>query len=83
MIKDIIGSKKKHDEICLSKKLPKETLESYIYTYLNNKYGLKNIVIEWTIALLNALKLFRSDIHEVDLFCQVLKNECEEDFFEA
>lgn len=68
MIKDIILSKKKHDELCKSKSQPIETLEGFIYTYLNNKYGLKPLVIEWTIAIINALKLFQSDIHEVNLF---------------
>lgn len=32
------------------------------------------------IALINGIKIFKDDIHEVNLFAQILKNECEEDF---
>jgi len=55
LIKDICTSKKKHDELSSDRKIPIESMECYLYTYLNNKYGLKSLVIEWSIAIVNAI----------------------------
>lgn len=35
LINDIYLNKKKHDEKCLENKLARETMEQYMYTYLN------------------------------------------------
>jgi hypothetical protein len=29
-----------------------------MYTYLNQKYGLKNITIEWAMGIVNAIKKY-------------------------
>ncbi len=41
MIDDICESKIHFDKRCIENKMPKETMEQYMYTYLNQKYGLK------------------------------------------
>jgi len=41
MIDDICESKLIFDKRCVENKIPKETMEQYMYTYLNQKYGLK------------------------------------------
>lgn len=41
IIDDLMESKKVYDKKCLASKIPRETLEQYLYTYLTNKYGLK------------------------------------------
>ncbi len=69
--------------MCTQKQQAIETLEQFLYTFLNNKYGLKNLVIEWAIAIINAVKLYKSDSHKVYLFSTILKNKCEEEFLEA
>ena len=51
-----------------------------MYTYLNNKYGLKNIIIEWAAAIINGIKTYLKDDHDVTLFGKILKNECDEEF---
>ena len=51
-----------------------------MYTYLNHKYGLKNIIIEWAAAIINGIKTFLKDDHEITLFGKILKNECDEEF---
>ena len=41
-----------------SKQDPKhnyETMESHMYTFLNKKYGLKNLVIEWANAIVQGI----------------------------
>lgn len=51
-----------------------------MYTYLNQKYGLKNLIVEWGIAIVNGVLKHANDDHEVNLFGKILKNECDEEF---
>lgn len=51
-----------------------------MYTYLNQKYGLKNLIIDWSIAIVNAVSKYHSEDHDVCLFGKILKNECDEEF---
>jgi len=38
--------------------MPKETMEHYMYIYLNRKYGLKNLIIEQVVAIVNGIKIY-------------------------
>lgn len=58
LIADIYLSKKKHDEKNTLNKLPRETMEQYMYTYLNQRYGLKQLIIEWAGAIISGVKAF-------------------------
>lgn len=51
-----------------------------MYTYLNQKYGLKSLTVEWAASIINALKNNIPIDHEVKLFAKILKNECDEEF---
>ena len=51
-----------------------------MYTYLNQKYGLKALIIEWVDSIIKAVKSYVKEDHEVELFAKILKNECDEDF---
>jgi hypothetical protein len=51
-----------------------------MYTYLNQKYGLKNLIIEWAAAIINGIQLHYAEDHDVTLFGKILKNECDEEF---
>ena len=51
-----------------------------MYTYLNQKYGLKPLIVEWAAAIINGVKTYIKEEHEVALFAKILKNECDEDF---
>ena len=55
-------------------------MEQYLYTYLNQKYGLRTLIIEWIQAILNALNEYKYEDHEARLFGKILKNECDEEF---
>ena len=55
-------------------------MEQYIYTYLNQKYGLKNLIIEWFVAIINGIQVHQNDDHDIRLFGKILKNECDEEF---
>ena len=51
-----------------------------MYTYLNQKYGLKTLIIEWASTLITGIKTYLRDDHEITLFAKILKNECDEEF---
>lgn len=58
--------------------LPQETLEQHLYTYLNHKYGLKNIIIEKAYKIIGAIKNFTQSNSRVCLFGKMLRNEIDE-----
>ena len=80
LISDIYNQKQKYDEKCKESKLPKETMEQYMYNYLNQRYGLKNLIIEWAAAIINGIKRYSLEDSDIALFGKVLRNECDEDF---
>ena len=49
------SQKIKFDKKCEDSKMARETMEQYMYTYLNQKYGLKTLIIEWATALINGI----------------------------
>lgn len=55
-------------------------MEQYMYTYLNQKYGLKQLIIEWASTIINGVRAYLREDHEVTLFGKILKNECDEEF---
>ena len=79
-IQDMYVQKQKYDEKCAETRLPRETMEQYMYTYLNQRYGLKSLIIEWAAALINGIKRYSLDDSDVALFGKILRNECDEDF---
>jgi len=80
IINDIYSQKIKYDKKCRDSKLPIETMEQFMYTYLNQKYGLKALIIEWASTIIAGIKQYLNDDHEIALFAKILKNECDEDF---
>ena len=82
MMKDIIAniysSKLAFDKKCLQNRQPKQTMEEFMYTYLNQKYGLKNMVIEWATNIINGIRTFSHEDTEISLFGKILQNELEE-----
>lgn len=80
MIADMYNQKVKFDKKCEDNRLPRETMEQFMYTYLNQKYGLKSLIVEWAAAMINGVKRHVRSDHEVTLFAKILKNECDEEF---
>ena len=79
IMNDIYNNKIIYDKKCNENKLPRETMEQYMYTYLLNKYSLKNLIIEWAAAIINAIKLYNNSDIEINLFGKILRNEQEEE----
>jgi hypothetical protein len=44
IIQEIYESKEKYDQRCIDSKIPIETMEQHVQTYLNWQYGLKSII---------------------------------------
>ena len=78
-INELYLSKAQYDIKCTQFKLPKETLEEYMYTFLNKKYGLKNLIIEWAKNIINGIKYYSKKDSFVLLFGKIMRNEQEED----
>ena len=77
-INDIYNSKLESDKKLTQNHQQKLTMEQFLYHYLNNKYGLKNIVIEYASGIIQGIKDFSKKNSEVLLFGKILRNEIEE-----
>lgn len=51
-----------------------------MYTYLNQRYGLKQLIIEWAGAIIGGIKKYSREDADICLFGKVLRNEIDEDF---
>ena len=51
-----------------------------MYTYLNQRYGLKQLIIDWAHAIISAIKQYSRQCADVHLFGKLLRNEVDEDF---
>ena len=78
-INELYLSKSQYDVKCQQFKLPKETLEEHMYTFLNKKYGLKNLIIEWAKNVILGIKYYSKKDSIVLLFGKIMRNEQEED----
>ena len=78
-INELYISKSQYDVKCEKYKLPKETLEEHMYTFLNKKYGLKNLIIEWAKNVIGGIKYYSKKDSIVLLFGKIMRNEQEED----
>jgi len=58
LIMQISESKIKYNDFWVKTKLPIETMEQYLYTFLNQKYGLKPLVIDWVSAIVNSIQAY-------------------------
>ena len=77
-INELYESKMEYDKLCTENHLKKESMEHYMYKFLNNKYGLKNLVIEWSSSIITGIKMYSSSDSDINLFSKILKNKVEE-----
>lgn len=55
-------------------------MEQFLFTYLNQKYGLKTLVIDQINGIVGAIDKFQIQDHDVLLFGKVLRHEVNEEF---
>ena len=77
-INEIYKSKKIQDNKNNSLKQPYETMEQHLYKFLNNKYGLKQLVIEKAMNIIESLEKYSSENSEVCLFTKMMRNDIDE-----
>ena len=65
LIFDMYQAKQKYDQKCISNKLPRETMEEYMYTYLNQRYGLKSLTISWAASIIAGIRQYSKKDFEV------------------
>lgn len=80
VIEEIYASKVKFDEKCTDGKLPRETMEQHMYNFLNKKYGLKTLVMDWAASIATSVKRYSAEDSDVAVFGQIVRNECDEEF---
>ena len=80
VIQEIYNSKSKYDHKCAEAKLPRETMEQHLHTFLNTKYGLKSLILDWANAIVTAVKRFEHQDNDVAVFGKILRNEIDEEF---
>ncbi len=78
IIQNIYKSKIAYDQNCIDLNKPLETIEQHMYQYLNNKYGLKNLTIEYASAIISGIKEYSKKDMNIKVFGMLLKNEIEE-----
>lgn len=80
-IDELYASKARHDERCAQDaKLLRETVEQHLYSYLNTKYGLKQLITRDVDACLDAVRRFSAEDNDVATFGAILRNEVDEPF---
>ena len=75
---EIYESKIEYDKVCNENHIKRESMEHYMYKFLNNKYGLKNLVIEWSSSIITGIKMYSSSDSDINLFGKILKNKIDE-----
>ena len=56
MVYEIVNSKRKYDEQCQANRQARETMEQYLFTFLNQRYGLKQLIFDWASSIVAAIK---------------------------
>ncbi|OMJ79889.1 hypothetical protein SteCoe_19973 [Stentor coeruleus] len=79
-IEEIYISKEKFDQKCFDTHQAKETMEEYMYSYLNQKYGLKSLIQDWISAIVKSIEKFEAEDPDVLLFAKILRHQIEENY---
>lgn len=54
-----------------------------MFTFLNQRYGLKQLIIEWASSIVQAVKLYSDRDAEVSLFGKILRSTVDEEFWQV
>jgi len=82
IINDIYLKKVSHNKMKSELGQPHETMSQYLYTFLKQKFGLKNLIMEYTSLILVAVKEYASAHADTLLFAKMLRNHVNERFID-
>ena len=55
-------------------------MEQYLCTYLSQKYGLKQLVLEQANSVIHAIQMYQNESIEVQVFGKILRHQVDEEF---
>ena len=55
-------------------------MEQHLYTFLNTKYGLKALIVEYANATLDGITRYAATDNDVSVFGCLMRNEVDEEF---
>jgi len=77
---ELYASKTKYDQKCAESKKARETMEQHMYTFLNQRYGLRSLIVENASAVIKAVNLYSLENTDVAVFGKIIRNEVDEEF---
>ncbi|KAK2957710.1 putative ef hand family protein [Blattamonas nauphoetae] len=80
MIDEIYKAKIKHDKVCDTSRKRHETLEEYIGTFLNVRFGMPQMIVEAYESLMYYIVQYAPTRPAIAVFKAILANEIDEDF---
>ncbi|ETV92829.1 hypothetical protein, variant 2 [Aphanomyces invadans] len=80
LIEAIYASKRKFDQMNYDARAPKETMEQHMYTYLNQRFGLHALIVEYASAIMKGCARYGSVDCDVATFLHLVRNEIDEGY---
>ncbi|KAJ8561593.1 hypothetical protein ON010_g8089 [Phytophthora cinnamomi] len=82
LINCVYASKAKYDTRATSAGAPRETMEQHLYTYLNTRFGLPKLIVDYASAVWKAAEHFARRENDAAVFVALLRNRLDEGFLE-
>ncbi|RQM23237.1 hypothetical protein B5M09_003148 [Aphanomyces astaci] len=80
LIEAIYASKRKYDQMNADANTPKETMEQHMYTYLNQRFGLHALIVEYASAIMKGCARYGTLDCDVATFLHLVRNEVDEGY---
>ena len=80
LIEELYDAKQEFDSKCKKNKMPRESMEQFMFSFFKHKFGLNAIVVEWVYGVIEAIKMYHKRDNDVALFALILRNEVDEEF---
>ncbi|KAG7387573.1 hypothetical protein PHYPSEUDO_013967 [Phytophthora pseudosyringae] len=82
LINCVYESKAKYDARAITAGAPRETMEQHLYTYLNTRFGLPKLIVDYASAVWKAAEHFARRENDAAVFVALLRNRLDEGFLE-
>ncbi|KAG7397965.1 hypothetical protein PHYBOEH_011894 [Phytophthora boehmeriae] len=82
LIQCVYASKVKYDARATTAGAPRETMEQHLYTYLNTRFGLPKLIVDYASAVWKSAEHFARRENEAAVFVALLRNRLDEGFLE-
>ncbi|GMF27356.1 unnamed protein product [Phytophthora fragariaefolia] len=82
LINCVYASKTKYDARATTAGAPRETMEQHLYTYLNTRFGLPKLIVDYASAVWKAAEHFARRENDAAVFVALLRNRLDEGFLD-